>query len=1050
MTRKMFRSINIADDVWHSERVSHYIPTSRSAPVVSAVIRPGATMVVSSYGSGKSLAASVGAICVRNAPDDGPFLKDMAVRMAGISNDGAELIGSRAKSGARGAMVLLSGYVRDLPAEICASLGLGNLKTMQKTLNAVSKLEGVDHVAIVWDEFGRHLEGLVMDGRSRDLDNVQRLAEWSVRTDAPTASLTLLLHQNLLAYAESLNQTARSEWRKIEGRFEQIRFVEDSRELYGLLAESIAGRTDALPDKRMIGSIAEGAVESGWFDGMTSADATETMLSRAWPLSAGALQVLPRLVSRVGQNERSLFSFIEGVSLEDPIGLNEVYLAFSEAIRSDVGVGGLHRKWVEAESARGKCATDLELEIVSATFLLQIGLSGERRHLTRAALELAVRSKGYSRKDVHAAVSDLISRKLILHRKLNDDVSVWHGADIDVASRVSDERMKIMTGFDLPGFLSEQHPAPFVKPIRHNLEKGTSRYLSGFYVMPENLADFLEFGAPEAPWGAVAYVMCGSADDVRVAREAAESDTREDTVIVIPHDPVQVLEASLEIASLLSLKSDNAFLSEDPLVGTEIDELLGVARRHLELAMHRLTSQRPSAATWYSGGRVLNVNWDRPASASASDMMDRLFPLTPKIVNDQMVRQRISRQMTTNRIRLITKIMEHADKSALGYASDDGSAEASIYRTLLQHTGVHVSDPDGTGRFAETGELQCPGLAEAWMKIRDFFVEPGRKSLTDISDALAAAPIGMAEGVIPVYVMAGYKAFGSCVSIYSDGDYVPDILGFESVRMFETPDKHTFVIHDKKEETLSYLAEISFAFAQKRPGKYQEHVRFADDCLKEWMTTVADGARRSRRLTDDARGLLRLIQEASDPADLFLVKIPETFGKRTKKGLPGIVSKIETCRTVIDGLIDGYLRDAVEIIQATLSVGNAEDTMEGIRRWVSCMDVDMMIRRPDLRQTDKAILRTANESLQGNRHTPETLARVFTSVLLQRGIERWQDNTAEQLRKELRECRLRIEAAALDGSTPSRKMEPIIRSQIEHLQQMLETIKSEEEGARAK
>ena len=29
-------------------------------------------------------------------------------------------------------------------------------------------------------------------------------------------SLTLLLHQNLLAYATRLNETSRSEWRKIE------------------------------------------------------------------------------------------------------------------------------------------------------------------------------------------------------------------------------------------------------------------------------------------------------------------------------------------------------------------------------------------------------------------------------------------------------------------------------------------------------------------------------------------------------------------------------------------------------------------------------------------------------------------------------------------------------------------------------------------------------------------------------------------------------------------------------------------------------------------
>jgi hypothetical protein len=99
-----------------------------------------------------------------------------------------------------------------------------------------------DHVAIIWDEFGRHLEGLAAEGRARDLDQVQRLAEWTSRAKDPTASLTLLLHQNLSAYAARLNQTSRNEWKKIEGRFRQLRFVEDSKELYSLVAAAAAQR----------------------------------------------------------------------------------------------------------------------------------------------------------------------------------------------------------------------------------------------------------------------------------------------------------------------------------------------------------------------------------------------------------------------------------------------------------------------------------------------------------------------------------------------------------------------------------------------------------------------------------------------------------------------------------------------------------------------------------------------------------------------------------------------------------------------------------------
>ena len=39
----------------------------------------------------------------------------------------------------------------------------------------------------------------------------------------------------------------------------------------------------------------------------------------------------------------------------------------------------------------------------------------------------------------------------------------------------------------LQEFLELNCPAPFVKPIRHNFENGTSRYLRGNYILPDQI-----------------------------------------------------------------------------------------------------------------------------------------------------------------------------------------------------------------------------------------------------------------------------------------------------------------------------------------------------------------------------------------------------------------------------------------------------------------------------------------------------------------------------------------------------------------------------------
>jgi hypothetical protein len=436
-----FRSVNLREDLLDPRRLAHYQPTRRSAPVVRAVLEGGAQMVIAAYGSGKSLAAGVGCLLVSNR--DKAILRKLGARMAAVDPDLATAAEHRIKKRDKGRVIILSGYIRDLPAALCEAVGARNGRSIDTALDALDAVERADRLAIVWDEFGRHLEGIVHEGRSRELDAVQELAEWAVRSRAPSASLTLLLHQNLLAYATVLNQTSRNEWRKIEGRFAQIRFVEDSQELYALAATIISELRPAgmiPPKEKALRRIARGAIAAGWFDGMSDEVRVTDLLGKAYPLSAAALYTLPRLVARIGQNERSLFGFIDSADLSRPVGMEEIYQGFSDAMRCDVGIGGSHRRWVEAETARSRAADGVEGEALAAACLLQMGVDGERRRLCRAALETAIASReGFSPERAAAAVDSLISRKLLLHRRLNNDVSIWHGADVDLASRVREE-----------------------------------------------------------------------------------------------------------------------------------------------------------------------------------------------------------------------------------------------------------------------------------------------------------------------------------------------------------------------------------------------------------------------------------------------------------------------------------------------------------------------------------------------------------------------------------------------------------------------------------
>ena len=174
MIADFFRSLSLVEDLEHPERFGHYRPTRRALPIIKAIIEPrAATMVIAPYGSGKSLAAGVGALLVFNSNEDHRALKPVLERIDQVDAVIGAALRSRTSGSFQGHVVVLSGMVDDPIGAIAEALGMTQPPKSVEGFGKAIRDGGWDHVAIIWDEFGRHLEALVADGRSGELDVVQ-------------------------------------------------------------------------------------------------------------------------------------------------------------------------------------------------------------------------------------------------------------------------------------------------------------------------------------------------------------------------------------------------------------------------------------------------------------------------------------------------------------------------------------------------------------------------------------------------------------------------------------------------------------------------------------------------------------------------------------------------------------------------------------------------------------------------------------------------------------------------------------------------------------
>ena len=160
---------------------------------------------------------------------------------------------------------------------------------------------------VVIDEFGKNLEA-IRDGGGADPYLLQQLAEAGQGSGLPIFVLTLQ-HLSFEDHLTGASTIQRREWAKVQGRFEDIAFVESASQTRALIGSVFDVHDDLLSARisRWAAAQAKAMRQLGIAD-----LAEPPTVASCYPLHPLAALLLPELCSRHGQHERTLFSFLAG------------------------------------------------------------------------------------------------------------------------------------------------------------------------------------------------------------------------------------------------------------------------------------------------------------------------------------------------------------------------------------------------------------------------------------------------------------------------------------------------------------------------------------------------------------------------------------------------------------------------------------------------------------------------------------------------------------------------------------------------------------------
>ena len=847
---------------------------------------------------------------------------------------------------------------------------------------------------LVIDEFGKNLEA-IQDGSDADPYLLQQIAEAGQGSGLPIFTLTLQ-HLSFEDYLAGTDGPQHREWAKVQGRFEDISYVESAKQTRSLIATVFEVGNGRLRDR--IARWAQGYAKKMRSLGMDLAD--PDAIAACYPLHPLAAVVLPELCNRYGQHERTLFSFLTSA---DPASAASFLTATKLPGRGSLPSLGLEAifDYFGDRGARAALSASQSSRWTEITTRIRDihGLSKRQARLVKSIAVLnLVATTGTVRAsrqilalidpEVEDTLVDLVRAGVVTYRDFADEYRVWQGTDIDIRGLLDAAHQRVQRQPLLEVLTALDQP-PATVAARHSAEHDVLRVFSRRYADPEQPIEPLD---PFSPYDGEVLLLIGS--DQAVPSLAQSTAPAKPVVAAIPTDLTDLDRAAREVAVVTSVL-------DDPPVQTD-----WVARRELRerLAETRVTLERAVTATFTSDACrwiLLSpaANVPLPAgrgSAALSVAADLVYASTPTIRNEMLNRTSPTTQGSKARRLLLQAMIEDGDSP--GLALDGYGPEVAMYRAFLERTGIHSRDArNDTMSFRKPTD---PSLQPAWQVLVAEFrrARTRRINLRDLYAALLSPPVGMKAAVAPVFVTAGLLAFRDKVAIYEHGTFKPLLTSDLSERMVRNPG-HFDVKHFAN--TSGARRQVIQAIGDRlgvRPG-FRRH-RVANVLaivghLVSRMRTLDNYTLRTHNLTPTTLKARDTLLPAVEPDELLFDSLPKVLGFRPipphTKTYSNALPFANKIRVVLDELARSYDHLLTGLFDSLLEV-SAETSRLALTGQAASLQDEVL--NPTVRAF---VLTLANDAVDTDTDWIEAVA----TVVSKRAPAEWTDDDLLRFHHEL-------------------------------------------------
>ncbi len=758
-----------------------------------------------------------------------------------------------------------------------------------EVFNATQKIFGVPILLIV-DEFGKNLEYMAHHPDKGDIYIMQLLAE------ASNLYIWVCLHQAFDGYAIGLTAQQRQEWSKVQGRFEDISFIESPKQMITLMQRTIHHRNHPKISSAVQKWAAKLWSEMNKFDLKLFGIMDKNTIAALYPLHPLSAIVLPELCRRFAQNDRTLFSFLcsgdpralsNFLNISDmgeklpSVGLDYLYDYFFSVSTSAFLNRPESQRWIEIHDVISQANT---LSPVSKAILKSIGvlnlLSGSfglsaNRDLLKFALKEPLEIMP---KKIEEELMALAEQKTLLFREYAKEYRLWEGSDFDIASAVREKKATIATR-PLQETLQTYYPQPPVTASRHSYETGTVRRFESRWMSYPDLKKTI-IHANVGYDGVIVYCYGNFSNLPDLSLACADGKP---LIIVYTKHENQIQEFVLEAAATRAVLIEAPELVRDGVARKEARYRVKAAEDQLREYLGQIYSPGSKEARWYASGQICKINSYRDLSSLVSKQCDEAFKLCPKIRNEMINSERQTNAAAQASRALAEAMVAHEMEEQLGLSGF--GPEVAVYRSLFKVTGLHIKKNDNW-QFVAPEKKSNPELMEIWNRLNNE-IKGNKFATTGISirklmDNLKIPPFGLREGPLPLLICHYLIVHADEIALYQEGAYKPYFGEAEISLLIKRPElfaiKHYAYTGLGREVFQAYLQVLNTDFLNLRENVRNPSLLKIVSPLIQFMEGLPEYTRFTRNISIPAQRLRASVLNAREPIDLLFREIPEALG----------------------------------------------------------------------------------------------------------------------------------------------------------------------------